>query len=155
MPPAFNLSQDQTLQFNPVPSRQSPLRRTNVSLKSNLQRNYFTCEHFQYSKLLHRTGANSIPHRDKTNRAITLDPSRAAPQLTRSTHTHRLFEFLKSDAVFPAAVSGEGRIIRIDFHGSTLFGVFTAKTAGLNTLRRICGANRQDSRTRTNFRLPT
>jgi hypothetical protein len=37
--------------------------------------------------------------------------------------------FLKSDAVFAAAVSGEGRIIRIEIHGSTLFVVFHSQNS--------------------------
>jgi hypothetical protein len=36
---------------------------------------------------------------------------------------------LKSDAVFAAAVSGEGRIIRIENRGSTLFEVFHSQNS--------------------------
>jgi hypothetical protein len=127
MPPAFNLSQDQTLQFNP--SRANPLRNRHTHSKQSPKK-LLTREHFitlkassQDRRLLHpskgqiQPGDNPLPN-----------PA-PAPQKTQSTHTHRLFILLKSDAVFAAAVSGEGRIIRIETRGSTLFGVFHSQNS--------------------------
>src|SRR6185312_6345940 len=123
MPPAFNLSQDQTLQFNPSVC-QSPCRNQLLT-QSNLQRNYLRVS---TSITLKASSQDRRPPAPKNwrqkNRAITHYPfPRSAPN-SRSTHTHRLFSLLKSDAVVPAAVSGEGRIIRIETRGSTLFSGF-------------------------------
>jgi hypothetical protein len=154
MPPAFNLSQDQTLQFNP--SNLPVPHRTSLSLKAiskeqkllRVSTSLTLKASSQDRRLFH-------PFQDKFNRAITLYPFPCSAPKTRSTHTHRLFELLKSDAVFPAAVSGEGRIIRIEIRGSTLFGFFAAKTACLAMLGRNCAAIGQDSSTRANLRFPT
>ena len=134
----------------------SPLSRTSLSLKaiskeitSHVSTSITLKASSQDRRLCH-------PFQDKINRAITLYPfPRSAPK-SRSTHTHRLFRFLKSNAVFPAAVSGEGRIIRIEIGGSTLFGVFHSQNSLFGRAERtIATPNRQDSSTRANLRFPT
>ena len=97
--------------------------------QSNLQRNYLRVSTSITLKASSQDRRQLHPSRNKINRAITHYPfPRSAPK-SRSTHTHRLFKFLKNNAVFPAAVSGEGRIIRIEVRGSTLFRILTGKTA--------------------------
>jgi hypothetical protein len=59
MPPAFNLSQDQTLQFNPFFCQS--LKGTSNLTQSNFQRNLLTREHFYFSKLLRKAGVASTP----------------------------------------------------------------------------------------------
>src|SRR5207342_2723726 len=59
MPPAFNLSQDQTLQFNPSVCQFS---RTSLSLKViSKDQKLLRVSTSLLSKLLHRTGASSTP----------------------------------------------------------------------------------------------
>src|SRR6185436_4817665 len=77
-------------------------------------------------------------------------------QIHESTHTHRLFRLLKSDAVFAAAVSGEGRIIRMENRGSTVFRVFHSKNSlFLHAAAGFIRQSTQDSITRANLRFPT
>jgi hypothetical protein len=154
MPPAFNLSQDQTLQFNPSVC-QFPLQRTSLSLKAISKEIYLRVSTSILSKLLHRTGVNSIPLTGQNQPGDNPLPVPAQrPKTTKHPHASAVY-IVKERRRFPAAVSGEGRIIRIEIRGSTLFGFSTAKTACLATLRQNFDANCQDSNTRTNLRLPT
>ena len=155
MPPAFNLSQDQTLQFNPsfagslkepaTHSKQFPkikklLRMsTSITLKASSQDRRPSI-HLRIKK----PGDNPLPI-----------PAQRL-QIHESTHTHRLFRLLKSDAVFAAAVSGEGRIIRMENRGSTVFRVFHSKNSlFLHTAPGFIKQSTQDSITRANLRFPT
>ena len=96
MPPAFNLSQDQTLQFNPSTICQSLLRNQPLT-QSNLQRNYLRVSTSNTLKASSRDRRPPHPFDriKRTGRLPTTQP-RAAPQKPRSTHTHRLFILLKS-----------------------------------------------------------
>ena len=156
MPPAFNLSQDQTLQFNPSVcqfltkpashSKQSPKIKKLLRVSTSL-----------LSKLLHRTGVSLTPltgQNQPGDNPLPVPVQRL--KKTRSTHTHRLFRLLKSDADFPAAVSGEGRIIRIEIRGSTLFGVFHSQNSLFgHGEREIALKSPYEISTRANLRLPT
>ena len=95
MPPAFNLSQDQTLQFNPsfagslkepaTHSKQFPkikkLLRMSTSITSQ---SFFTGQASFYPFRIKKPGDNPLPI-----------PAQRL-QIHESTHTHRLFRLLKS-----------------------------------------------------------
>src|SRR6266545_7546663 len=74
MPPAFNLSQDQTLQFNPSKVSQSTLAPSqSLSFHREIRTRLTSCEHFQFPS----------PRQD-SSRHPTRTPGHP------STHTYRL-----------------------------------------------------------------
>ena len=97
MPPAFNLSQDQTLQFNPSFAPTPNIRGPAAHSKQFTNTNYLRVSYFIYQKLLRKAACPAVL--SKTPRPGDNPPSPRKRPNTRSTHTHRLFEFLKSDAV--------------------------------------------------------
>ncbi len=155
MPPAFNLSQDQTLQFNPSVCQFS---RTSLSLKAiSKDKEITTREHFHYSQSFF-TGQASVPPllQVSTNRAITLYPIPcSAPNNTKHPHASAVYIFKErrrfSGGRFRRRAHYTDRNPRVN-----TFRVFHSQNSLFWRDRRgIRVPIRQDSRTRANFRFPT
>jgi hypothetical protein len=154
MPPAFNLSQDQTLQFNsqliPYCTLALPQSPTpNQSLPRSPQRRPFlTCEHSIFVWCLPHP---QFQHHPRLNPQATPSPKTQQTLISKSsTHTYRLLivkEQVLRGALLLHPRSTKPRIIQTEKDRSSAFANYIASPH-----EPVCN---QATVTRANLRLPT
>jgi hypothetical protein len=124
MPPAFNLSQDQTLQFNPWHYLfASPLAETSLSLKVLSKENltspktFPTREHFQYSQSLYHRISVPLSKTIKEPGDNPLPIPVQRPSTTKHPHASVVYVFKEQCRNFRRPFPAKGALYGSSFRG--------------------------------------